>query len=53
MAMLDWSIIFLIIALIANALEFTGIAKILVSVFIVVFFVSLIFGAFRSRRPPA
>ncbi|MDF3059172.1 MAG: hypothetical protein K0R17_3387 [Rariglobus sp.] len=54
--MLSWSITFLIIALIAAALGFggiagtaVGIAKILFFVFIVLFIVSLIFG----RRPSA
>lgn len=54
--MLSWSVTFLIIALIAAALGFTGIAgtavgiaKILFFVFIVLFVVSLIFG----RRPSA
>jgi len=54
--MLSWSVTFLIIALIAAALGFTGIAgtavgiaKILFFVFLVLFVVSLIFG----RRPSA
>jgi uncharacterized membrane protein YtjA (UPF0391 family) len=49
--MLSWSVTFLIIALIAAALGFggiagtaVGIAKILFFVFIVLFLVSLIFG---------
>lgn len=53
--MLSWSLTFLIIALIAAALGFggiagtaVGIAKVLFFVFIVLFFVSLIFG--RSTR---
>lgn len=52
--MLSWSVTFLIIALIAAALGFTGIAgtavgiaKILFFVFIVLFLLSLIFG----RKP--
>ncbi len=52
--MLSWSVVFLIIALIAAALGFggiagtaVGIAKILFFVFIVLFIVSLLFG----RRP--
>ena len=52
--MLSWSVIFLIIALIAAALGFggiagtaVGIAKVLFFIFIVLFFISLIFG----RRP--
>ena len=55
-AMLSWSALFLIIALIAAALGFggiagtaVGIAKVLFFVFIVLFLVSLIFG----RRPSA
>jgi uncharacterized membrane protein YtjA (UPF0391 family) len=54
--MLSWSVLFLIIAIIAAALGFggiagtaVGIAKILFFVFIVLFLVSLIFG----RRPSA
>lgn len=54
--MLSWSVTFLIIALIAAALGFTGIAgtavgiaKILFFVFIVLFLLSLIFG----RKPTA
>lgn len=53
--MLNYSILFLVIALIAAALGFTGIAgsavgiaKILFAVFIILFIVSLIFG----RRNP-
>jgi uncharacterized membrane protein YtjA (UPF0391 family) len=52
--MLSWSVTFLIIALIAAALGFTGIAgtavgiaKVLFFVFIVLFIISLIFG----RKP--
>ena len=55
-AMLSWSALFLIIALIAAALGFggiagtaVGIAKVLFFVFIVLFLVSLIFG----RSPSA
>jgi uncharacterized membrane protein YtjA (UPF0391 family) len=54
--MLSWSVTFLIIALIAAALGFggiagtaVGIAKILFFVFIVLFLLSLIFG----RKPTA
>lgn len=54
--MLSWSVTFLIIALIAAALGFggiagtaVGIAKVLFFVFIVLFVVSLIFG----RKPSA
>lgn len=52
--MLSWSVMFLIIALIAAVLGFggiagtaVGIAKVLFFIFIVLFLVSLIFG----RRP--
>lgn len=52
--MLSWSVLFLIIALIAAALGFggiagtaVGIAKILFFVFLVLFILSLVFG----RRP--
>ncbi len=54
--MLGWAVTFLIIALIAAALGFggiagaaTGIAKILFVVFIILFVVSLIFGRGRTR----
>ncbi|HEY9250519.1 MAG TPA: DUF1328 domain-containing protein [Rariglobus sp.] len=54
--MLSWSVTFLLIALIAAALGFggiagtaVGIAKVLFFVFIVLFIVSLIFG----RKPSA
>ena len=53
--MLGWAITFLVIALIAAALGFggvagaaTGIAKILFFVFLVLFVVSLIFGRVSS-----
>jgi uncharacterized membrane protein YtjA (UPF0391 family) len=56
--MLGWALTFLIIALIAAAFGFggiagaaIGIAKILFFVFIVLFVLALIFGAFRGRRP--
>lgn len=52
--MLGWAITFLVIALIAAALGFggvagaaTGIAKILFFVFLVLFIVSLVFGGIR------
>jgi uncharacterized membrane protein YtjA (UPF0391 family) len=52
--MLSWAITFLVIALIAAALGFggvagaaTGIAKILFFVFLVLFIVSLVFGGIR------
>ncbi len=54
--MLSWAVAFLIIALIAGLLGFTGIAgtavwlaKVLFFVFLVLFVVTLLFG----RRPPA
>ena len=54
--MLGWAITFLIIALIAAALGFggiagtaVGIAKIIFFVAIVLFVLSLIFGGFRRR----
>ena len=57
--MLGYAITFLIIALVAALLGFTGIAiisveiaRILFIVFIVLFLVSLIFGMRMRRRPP-
>lgn len=59
-AMLGWAITFLIIALIAAALGFgglagtaVGIAKLLFYVFLVLFVVSLIYHLITGRRPPA
>ncbi len=56
--MLGWTIAFLIIALVAALLGFTGIeiisveiARVLFFIFIVLFVISLIFGI-RMRRPP-
>lgn len=56
--MLHYAIVFLIVALIAAALGFggiagaaTGIAKLLFFVFIILFVASLVFGGLR--RPPA
>jgi uncharacterized membrane protein YtjA (UPF0391 family) len=56
--MLGWALTFLIIALIAGALGFTGIyvaaagiAKILFFIFLVLFVVSLIMGMVRGRGP--
>jgi uncharacterized membrane protein YtjA (UPF0391 family) len=53
--MLYWTLVFLVIALIAGALGFggiaetsAGIARILFAVFIVLFLASLLFGAFRG-----
>ncbi len=57
--MLSWAITFLVIALIAAVLGFGGIAgvavglaKIVFFVAIVLFLVSLIYGATTGRRPP-
>lgn len=54
--MLGWAIFFLIVALVAAALGFTGVAGVatniaylLAVVFLVLFVVSLLFGS--SRRP--
>ena len=56
--MLRWALIFLVIALIAAALGFTGvyvaaagIAKILFYIFVVLFVVSLIMHLARGRAP--
>lgn len=58
--MLGWAITFLIIALIAAALGFgglagtaVGIAKLLFYVFLVLFVVSLIYHLITGQRPPA
>jgi uncharacterized membrane protein YtjA (UPF0391 family) len=57
--MLYWTIVFLIIALVAGVLGFSGIyvaaagiAKILFFVFIVLFLISLISGGFNRRTLP-
>jgi uncharacterized membrane protein YtjA (UPF0391 family) len=54
--MLYWTLVFLVVALIAGLFGFggiasasAGIAKILFGVFILLFLVSLVFGALRSR----
>ncbi len=54
--MLHWALLFLIVALVAAALGFTGVAgvattaaKILFGVFLVLFIATLLFG--RLRRP--
>lgn len=54
--MLYWTLVFLVVALIAGLFGFggiadasAGIAKILFGVFIVLFLVSLVVGALRSR----
>ena len=56
--MLQWALIFLVVALIAGALGFTGIyvaaagiAKILFVLFLVLFVVSLIMHMVRGRGP--
>ena len=56
--MLGWALTFLIIALIAAAFGFggiagaaIGIAKILFFIFVVLFVLALIFGLFRGRGP--
>lgn len=56
--MLSWALFFLVIALIAAALGFggiagtaAGIAKILFFVFLVLFLVSLLFGGVRRPVP--
>ena len=57
--MLRWAITFLVIALIAAAFGFGGVAgvavgfaKILAGVFIVLFLASLVMHAVRGRSPP-
>ncbi|WP_270935478.1 DUF1328 domain-containing protein [Falsiroseomonas oryzae] len=54
--MLYWTLVFLVVALIAGLFGFggvasasAGIAKILFGIFIVLFLVSLVFGAMRRR----
>jgi uncharacterized membrane protein YtjA (UPF0391 family) len=56
--MLRWALTFLIFALIAGVLGFTGIAgesmyiaRILFVVFLIVFVISLLFGLATGRRP--
>lgn len=53
--MLYWALVFLVVALIAGALGFgglagaaTGIAKVLFAVFVVLFVASLVFGGVRG-----
>ncbi len=57
--MLRWAVAFLVIAIIAGLLGFTGIAgqsmyfaRILFYVFLVIFVVSLIFGLITGKRSP-
>jgi uncharacterized membrane protein YtjA (UPF0391 family) len=56
--MLGWVLTFLVVALIAGVLGFTSIAgasieiaKIIFFIAIVLFLISVIFGAFRGRSP--
>ena len=56
--MLSWALVFLVVALIAGALGFTGIyvaaagiAKILFFIFVVLFLVSLVMHMVRGRGP--
>ncbi len=58
--MLGWVITFLVIALIAAALGFggvagtaVGLAKIVFYIFIVLFVISLVYSLVTGRRPPA
>ncbi len=58
--MLGWALTFLIVALIAAALGFGGIAgtavsiaKIIFVVAIILFVLSLVYGMITGRRPPA
>lgn len=57
--MLRWALVFLVLALIAAALGFgglaatsAGIAKLLFWVFIIIFAISLIAGVATGKRPP-
>jgi uncharacterized membrane protein YtjA (UPF0391 family) len=57
--MLGWAITFLVVALVAALLGFTGIAilsveiaRLLFIIFIIHFVISLIFGLVRRGRPP-
>jgi uncharacterized membrane protein YtjA (UPF0391 family) len=58
--MLGWVITFLIIALVAAALGFgglagtaVGLAKIVFYIFLVLFVISLVYSLITGRRPPA
>lgn len=55
--MLYWTVIFLVVALVAGLFGFggiasasAGIAKVLFGIFIVLFLASLVFGTIRGRR---
>jgi uncharacterized membrane protein YtjA (UPF0391 family) len=57
--MLGWAATFFIIAIIAALFGFTGIAvatagiaKLLFTIFLILFIVSLVFGVVRRRQPP-
>lgn len=57
-AMLNWALVFLVVALIAAAFGFggiaaaaTGIAKALFFIFLVLFLISLVAGLVRRGRP--
>ena len=57
--MLRWSLFFLVVAIIAAVFGFggiaasaVGIARILFTIFIVLFLASLIFGLISGRNPP-
>jgi uncharacterized membrane protein YtjA (UPF0391 family) len=59
LAMLNWTISFLVIAIVAAILGFGGIAatavemaRILFVIFLVLFLVSLVVSALMGRRPP-
>jgi uncharacterized membrane protein YtjA (UPF0391 family) len=57
--MLEWALIFLVIAIVAGGLGFggiatsaTGIAQALFGLFLLLFFVSLVVHLLRGRSPP-
>jgi uncharacterized membrane protein YtjA (UPF0391 family) len=59
LAMLGWVLTFLVVALIAGVLGFGGIAgasieiaKVIFFIAVVLFLISVIFGAFRGRSSP-
>jgi len=58
--MLRWSLIFLVVAVIAAVFGFggiaasaVGIARILFTIFVVLFVISLVVGLFTGKNPPA